>query len=437
MAKIFIKINIFIFVSFSLLNLIGVFMPELGFDALWYHLTLPKLWLLKEQWYFPGGLLYYSAMPRLMETIFIPLVKYTGTIGPKLTQYIAGIITAALIYQITYKLTQKKLWSWFAANLFYATWLVSWQSSSAYVDLSRTMFESLALYFLVINKKILPAGIFLGLAISTKLQALGSLLIYSLVFSPALLGISLFVAFPWFAIAYHFTSNPFYPLFEGFMIKTQLSQVPTTLRVLLVPYDDILSPVIGLLVMFTLLALFSPKVRKIAAIGILGMIYYLLTPPPSTRYFLPYLPALIISSVYILSRIKDPKIIYISLTLSSLFILGLRLYSYKKFMPFILHQQTTNQFLASQSYRLPDTFIDSDNYILDNLPSNSKIIIDKLHNLYYFPHNFDHTSWSKSTNYDSLITKDQDPSQISGQLLHTNSVGIQVFKLTKLVYIGN
>ena len=96
-----------------------------------------------------------------------------------------------------------------------------------------------------------------------------------------------------------------------------------------------------------------------------------------------------------------------------------------------------NQFLASQSHRLPDTFIDSDNYIRDNLPSNSKIIIDKLHNLYYFPHNFDHTSWSKSTNYDFLITKDQDPSQISGQLLHTNSVGIQVFKLTKLVYIGN
>ena len=48
----------------ALLNFATVFTPEIGFDALWYHLTLPKLWLLKHQWHFNGGLLYYSVMPR-------------------------------------------------------------------------------------------------------------------------------------------------------------------------------------------------------------------------------------------------------------------------------------------------------------------------------------------------------------------------------------
>lgn len=126
------RLNLLLLILLILLNLLTVFVPEIGFDALWYHLTLPKLWLFKHQWFFSGGLLYYSAMPRLAELIFIPLVGLSGYIGPKLVQFISGLGTCYLIYKISRNLGLNKLLSLLAVNLFYLTWLVSWQSGSAY-----------------------------------------------------------------------------------------------------------------------------------------------------------------------------------------------------------------------------------------------------------------------------------------------------------------
>ncbi|KKT96647.1 MAG: hypothetical protein UW99_C0053G0005 [Candidatus Collierbacteria bacterium GW2011_GWC2_45_15] len=94
--KFILVISSAIFAALVLLNLLTVFTPEIGFDALWYHLTLPKLWLYKHQWFFPGGLMYYSVMPRLSETLFIPLIALTGYIGPKFLQFLAGLGTALL-----------------------------------------------------------------------------------------------------------------------------------------------------------------------------------------------------------------------------------------------------------------------------------------------------------------------------------------------------
>ena len=36
---------IVILLTQGIINLIGALGPELGFDALWYHLTLPKIYL--------------------------------------------------------------------------------------------------------------------------------------------------------------------------------------------------------------------------------------------------------------------------------------------------------------------------------------------------------------------------------------------------------
>ena len=152
-SKIIYKLNLFLLFFLITINLFTVFSPEIGFDALWYHLTLPRLWLLKHQWYFPGGLLYYSAMPRLTELIYIPLISISGFIGPKMIQFLSGIGTSYLIYKISSKLGLKKLFSLLAVNVFYITWLVSWQSGSAYIDLFRTFLETFALYFFIENKK--------------------------------------------------------------------------------------------------------------------------------------------------------------------------------------------------------------------------------------------------------------------------------------------
>lgn len=439
-SKIIYKLNLFLLFFLIILNLFTVFSPEIGFDALWYHLTLPRLWLLKHQWFFPGGLLYYSVMPRLTELIYIPLISISGSIGPKMIQFLSGIGTSYIIYKISSKLGLNKLFSLLAVNIFYITWLVSWQSGSAYIDLFRTFLETFALYFFIENRK-KTGALFLGLAIGTKWLSLGSLAIYTLVFGLSILPISLLVSLPWFLIAYHFTGNPVYPIFEPFLNQTTPNLLSGIYRILCAPYfltfpfDDFLSPIIGSVLIFSSLSIIFSKnqlIRKLAIIAGLGACFSLFLNPPSSRFFLPYLPAASISGVYFISILPNifKKYIYVIFSASFILVICLRLIAIQKYIPYWLGRETQNQFLTKMSPKMPGTFIDSDNFVIDHIPANSRILINNLHNLYYFPLNFDHSSWANnSIQYDYLISEKENPSKINGDLIHTNSLGIQVFKL--------
>ncbi|OGD70847.1 hypothetical protein A3D09_04190 [Candidatus Collierbacteria bacterium RIFCSPHIGHO2_02_FULL_49_10] len=453
MAKTLVRLNFAILIALIVVNLLGAFMPELSFDALWYHLTLSKLFLLKGQWYFPGGLFYYSPMPRLVELIGMPLLAQFGYVGPKLVEFFSGLAICILIYRLAKRFTGNVLLAFTAVNLFYATWLVSWLSSATYVDLIRTVFELCAFALLagetLTTRHKLLAGVFLGLAIGVKWHALGSLLLLSLIFSPLVIPTALLVASPWFFIAYHFTGNPVFPLFEKFMQQTQLAQVGAHYYAPLAifsrfffapifltkPSEDFLSPVAGIVYLLAVPCLLSANkiIRKIALFGILGTFLLQLTPPPSTRYFLSYLPALIIAAVYFLSRLKRVITLWIIgvFTLSALLILGMRLSAFAKFFPYLTGKLSENRFLASQSARLPDTFIDADDYVKNNLPSDASYVIsNNLHNLFYFPYNFDHESFvDNSRRYDYLITKNTPAEEVDGDLIHINPVGIQIYKL--------
>ncbi|HBC44574.1 TPA: hypothetical protein DCZ81_00200 [Candidatus Collierbacteria bacterium] len=423
----------------AILNFLLVFTPEMGFDALWYHLTLPKLWLLKHQWYFPGGLLYYSVMPRLAETIFIPLIQFTGTIGPKLIQYLAGLGTGMVIWKILSNLKQTKIMKAVGVSLFYCTWLVSWQSGSAYVDLIRTFFEAVALLYLLRGSWKL-GGVFLGFAIGTKWLSLGSLAIFSLVFGSSIIFPALLVSLPWFVIAYFYTGNPLYPIFSGVItnsfatLGTALKQVILTPFYLTKPFDDFLSPLVGVMFIFSLLSLRSKegKLRQIAMVAVLGSLFSLVLDPPSSRFVLPFLPALAIASVMFIGTIEKQwlKTIFIhSVILSGFFILSLRLVAMNKYLPLLTGRMDQKTFLTNYYPRLPGTFLDTDDFVRD-LPTGSKILVDKLHNLYYFPRDFDHTSWvNDRSGYDYLVTIGEDPIAFQGELIHTNSLDIQVFKL--------
>jgi len=428
-------------VILGILNIFTVFTPEIGFDALWYHLTLPKLWLFKHQWHFDGGLLYYSVMPRLTETIFIPLIKYTGFIGPKLLQYLSGVGVCFLIWKISSKLKFSTVLKSAAVSLFYCTWLVCWQSGSAYIDLFRTFLETAALYYFVSGswKK---GGVLLGLAVGTKWLTLGSVAIYALVFGLPILLPVLLVSFPWFLIAYKYTGYPLYPMFSPILhnsLAPLLQVIPRIVFLpitLTLPFDDFLSPMLFVLVILSTISLFSrdKKISKIALVGILGAIFSVALNPPSSRYYLPYFPALIIGAIAVIDQLKTKfQTIFVALCiLSSVLILGLRCIADYKYLPFILGHQTQNNFLESYAAHLPDTFIDSDDFVKNNLSPNSKILIDKLHNLYYFPYDFDHTSWVKTQKeYDYLITVNTKPGEVIGELLHTNSLGIQIYKLNE------
>lgn len=422
-----------------IINLLTVFTPEIGFDSLWYHLTLPKLWLLKHQWYFDGGLLYYSVMPRLTETLFIPLIKYFDFMGPKLLLYISGIGTSIIVWKLIKKLSLSTMSQILGVSLFYCTWLVSWQSGSSYIDLFRTFLEIIALWFLVSGSWV-KGGIFLGLSIGTKWLSLGSLAIYAVVFGLPLTLPAFLLAAPWAAIALAYTGNPFYPLFDTilhnsfapiFQIIKRVFFLPLTLTI---PFDDFLSPMVFILIIFSFLSLFNndKRIRQISAIGILGAIFSVSLEPPSSRYFLPFFPAIIIAALATVDQLKPvfQRYFIFLCILSSFLVLGMRVVANIKYIPYLSGKQNINTFLTDISYRLPDTFIDSDNFVKNEIPKNSKILIDKIHNLYYFPYDFDHTSWANAdTQYEYLITKDSDPQKTKGELIHTNPIGIQIYKL--------
>lgn len=448
------RVLLLLFVIQVLINLLGVFSPEMSFDALWYHLTFSKLFLLKHQWYFPGGLLYYSAMPRLGETLFIPLLQLLGTTGPKLLQFSSSLWISYLLFRLSKKFYSPNI-SLLITLLFYNSWLVSWQSSSAYIDLIYSAFQFTALYLLILKPKLplkisplILSGIFWGLALGTKWQSLPFFLLASALFNSAILLPALITFSPWMVIAYRFTGNPFYPLGEAFMTQTQVSQVSPLffhpLQIfsrflsvpyyLSLPYDDLINPILGLLFLSGLIFVFFKKshstLRQLS-LYLLGCLFvWQLIPPPSSRYILPLLPLiLIISARAFLVKKLGPILISLSF-LSLLAITSARLYANTKYLPYLAGKVDQNQFLTSLSYRLPDTFIDSDGWIEQNLSQlQEPVLVSDLHNLYYLPVDYDHVSWANRSYYPYLITKSANPDDINGELVHYNSLGIQVFKL--------
>ncbi len=427
------------FILFAL-NLLGVFVPEVGYDALWYHLTLPKLWLMKGEYHIPGGLLYYSVMPRLTEWIYTPLIHFTGTAGPKMVQFLSSAGICYLIYLLGRKFKLSKTLSFFATFVYYCSFLVSWQSSSAYIDLFRSLLEITAFYFFIKDRYIL-GGLFLGLALGTKWLILFSVFIYALVFGFKFLPVTFLVSLPWFIIAFYFTGNPVYPLFSSILqngfqpIWGMVKNIVLSPIMFTFPFDDFISPIAG--VFFSLAAvsclLLTGIQRKAAYVAILGGLGTLVLDPPSARFFLPYYPLSILVGFLLVQKleIKLQQIFLFICLVSCVLVLGLRLFTFGKNVDYLMGKQTREEYLGSLSGRLKDTFVDTDGYVKDNL-KDKKILIDKLHNLYYFPYDFDHTSWaSKITDYNYLVTINQDPKEINGKLVHTNSMGIQVFELFK------
>src|SRR3989338_3904711 len=173
-----------------LVNLVGALGPELGFDALWYHLTEAKLFLQNHSIDpIPGNLLYWSGLPRLAEIIYMYLPG-------KLVHWGAGILAAYFIYRLS---------GAGAALLWYSTLLVGWLSTSAYVDLLAVAMLLGALLFRK-GKRI----IFLVLAGAVKLQNL----IYGLTIT--LIPWALLGYLPFMLVNYKATGNPVYPFLENF-----------------------------------------------------------------------------------------------------------------------------------------------------------------------------------------------------------------------------
>jgi hypothetical protein len=160
-------------------HLLQVFVPETGFDALWYHLPVVKE-IVKNRGliYLPD--LYQSVNPLFTDLHFALGFWLAGDFGAKVVAYLFGL---SLIY-ITYKFSRKFLnisLSLFLVLLVSTFQAVAWQSASFYIDLAKASFELASLYFLykfLFEKEsqrsanLIGAGLFFGASLASKLFSL-------------------------------------------------------------------------------------------------------------------------------------------------------------------------------------------------------------------------------------------------------------------------
>lgn len=219
------KILFSVFVLMMVLCAVPVFLPETGFDALWYHLPITEVFAHTHRTLLMPEL-YQSAMPRLGSFMFVPSYVLGGVFGVKLFVYLFSLFGISWVFVIARKWFTPKTATFLVACI-YAFHVFGWQSSSAYVDQIRFVFEIAAIWiFLTHTRARILYGVgavLFGFALSTKLVALfffPALLLwlcleYGWVFALRVCSIALLVVLPWYAQAYQWTGNPLYPLFQS------------------------------------------------------------------------------------------------------------------------------------------------------------------------------------------------------------------------------
>lgn len=433
----FIKLNLLLTVALSIvvlqgiINLIGALGPELGFDALWYHLTIPKIYLENHSiFYIPGGLLYYSAMPRLAEMLYIAGLSFGTEIFPKLIHFSFGILSLIVLYKLSRKFLTKTF-SLIVLVLFYSNLVVGWMSITAYVDLVRTFFEIMALLGFLnwwekgSKKWLIFSAIILGLAISTKVLAIGSLFVFTvlivyssirkikfkwkILFTNILIycWFSIFIPLPWFIFSFIHTESPVYPFFTGIY--------PVNLSIELIDpikfTNDIWSiftksadPISPIYIIFLPSALFlykkfPDKIKIICIYSFLIILVWYITPRTGGgRFILPYLPIFSIVCVFIIEQIKNFKIrltfIIFIIFLASFSVLY-RGVANLKYLPVILGKESKDEFLSNNLNFSFGDFYDTDEYLSKKIKQKDKVLLYGFHNLYYVNFPFIDSSFVK------------------------------------------
>lgn len=456
-----------LFLALLIMTFIGVLGPELSFDALWYHLTLPKLWLEEQRiWYIPGGLLYYAAMPKLGELLYLPVLAMQGEILAKVIHFLFGLGTCLAIYKISRQYTSS-FFALLAAIVFFSNIVVSWEATTAYIDLIRAFYEILALgSFLVFAKTrkrrwILLTGVLLGFAVTSKLLALGSLGIFILLLgylhvpqkaykqflisTLSLVGVALLIPLPWLLFAYFNTGNPVYPFFTSlypvsfFTAEMSFFMFPYALFLLFIHAADPVSPLY--LVFIPLLFLAWKKLSKEARLiafycGLALIVWYITPQTGGGRFILPYLPAFSMLVALVLARFQKEKPFYrfliFLIVLNAVITIGYRGIANSRFLPVILGTESKETFLTNNLNFSYGDFYDTDGFFKDTIKPSDRVLLYGFHNLYYVDFPFVHESWVKEGDTFTYIAIQNStlPKRFSDwEKIHYNAkTGVSIYK---------
>lgn len=375
-----------------LINIFGALGPELGFDAIWYHLTIPRIWLMEERIFFinhsPFG---YSLLPKVIELLYLPALAFSNETAAKLIHCLFGFLCLIVTYKLG-RVLLSRTHALLAAVVFYSNLVVGWQSITAYIDLGRTFFEGLALlafcYYLKDKKEqwFWWCAVLLGLAITSKLIAVGSLSIFAVLLLQqkqfkkiVILGIvSILIPLPWLIANYLATGNPVTPIFAGYDLSSTRS-VWDFLTIWLQaadpvsPFYLVILPVL-VISLFSWSSIFLHKIKEnyksfygvVVTYSVVALFVWWITPRTGGgRFLLPYLPAFSVASIAVMSRIKDTVIQQIligSIILLSGIAIGFRSLANAQYLPVLLSKESKSAFLQR---KLDFSFSDNVYYLTD------------------------------------------------------------------------
>ncbi|MDZ7587428.1 MAG: hypothetical protein U0946_06760, partial [Patescibacteria group bacterium] len=374
--KILLIIQIFI-------NLVGALGPELGFDALWYHLTEAKLFLQQRYLYpIPVNLLYWSGLPRLGEIFYMFLPG-------KLVHWAFGVLSAYFIYRLS---------GFAGALLWYSTLLVGWLSTSAYVDLIVTAFLLAAVYYQKV-KRIL----FIILASAVKLQGFAFGLAITLI-PWGILGI-----LPFSLINYQATGNPFYP-FLGQLNLTHEWFYNGFTYWLSRPIRLFFDPTYRVGPIILIVFLINSKYNKYLKLTLLSFFLWSLFPGTDFGRF-----ALFPLALMALSALRPHRLVYYLIILQALVGISGRAWANAKYL-------NQKDFLCRNLNFDFGDFYDCDGWFKQNIKPTDKVLIYNIHNLYYVDFPYDHESWQNpATPYTHILVGDNGP-EFNLPLIYQNSL---------------
>jgi len=224
---------VFLSLSFAL---VGALAPETEYDALWYHLNLPRLWLDAGR---PVDVVqeYPSLYPMTWELVYGAGLAMGGAIAAKLLHFSCLLILAATV-AMAWRLYAPSCSPWVAVGLLVTAPTVLWEATTAYDDLAIAMFASAACYTLARfawtghSSWLTASAIEFGLAASTKhlglvaLTAALAVLVWdcrqrqvafrSVARSVITLGtVAIALPLPWYVRAWYGSGNPFFPELYG------------------------------------------------------------------------------------------------------------------------------------------------------------------------------------------------------------------------------
>ena len=220
----------------AFLNLIWAAAPEIEYNALNYHLAVPRLYLEHHR---VLELPFFQAYHvRNLEMLFTWIMALGGAEAVKFAVFALSLAAAAASYALGSLVFSKRAGLW-AAALFYTTPLVGWESSTVYIDTIIALFVACA--FIAIawwfdtrhSGALIAAALLAGAGVGSKLNATYAFLatapvmvwgtigdcarrvpetIRRLLYALAAFAIG---ALPCYALFWWYTGNPTFPFLNG------------------------------------------------------------------------------------------------------------------------------------------------------------------------------------------------------------------------------